>query len=642
MAQQLTATSSPAVAAPRRAALPPFSAAVAVAVMFAVLFGGLPLGWLIALTCLVAVALPSWTGPTSLWRLPAAATAVIAGVSGVGIVCAALGFPWLAERFVALPTALVALAVAAWTAYRRATRGQRDATDSRDRVSQVAGRAAAIPALVIAGLASLLWLRRGVPFDWFYRLHDNISHVYFADLTMREGLDYSAASYPRGIHATLAWAMGAFGPSEPRERLDAWTELWVGFQLASYLLLILAVLFVAVLVLRQLTAPAWSSWVAAAVATAGCLAEAGFGSTFTYGFATTPAAVWMGLALVITASATAVDPVRLLAAASVATAALANAWQALLPITVVPLIWSLWQTWRARASLTGKVAIAVGFVAVGAAITAVVPVVAVVPRFLGGMLSETGSVAGLQPITAAAALVCLFVLIVLARRHGNVPSWLMLWVASVCALIATTLAFIGLSGSATNEAGYYFPRKMLWFVLALASPALVAVITSLSCRLIGWLRSQPRRVAVLVGSVAGVALTGVVGAFALTQFTSVVTLVTKASSEVPPRTVVVSAETQKVLGAGSPVVVWIRESANNGTQTAVYANLMLTMWPHSGLTSAASLSRDPAGLCQHLRDQPNTTVLTRNPDDLRRELLAAGCASPILVPIDDAGNWVHR
>lgn len=628
-------------AAPRAAARPALGGlAILGATGFATWAGGLPVGWLVLVVALTAVILPSWIGATALTRLPAAAAAIIAAVSLIGIACSVLNLRWFANRPPALATAIAAtLALVAAALVRVRRSGRADAPPAAEARPSPARPDWLLSLPLLATFAVIAVAKIRVvdpPVSWSLRGGDFMSHIALASMTERDGfLSYAHHPYPRGLHALGAWALTAWGPDLDQAPLDPWMGFWANYELFSYGLLLVAVGAVAFVVVRALGGGRSALVVAAiGVMATGFLAPF-FDFTVGYGFATTIAAAWMLLALVPLGLNEAGDQkcaLGSLAGSAVIVAALANTWLLLAGAPIVMCAWWLARALRTRRQHGSAPArVAAVFVAVSA-LAAVVPVWFTLTSNGLDQVSARGAIDPVSPVLLGSCLVALIASILVAARLGRrLPAWAPDSIVQVGWVVLVGVALVIKTGSSWHHMLYY-PRKMFWYALMLSYPAAIALV---AVALVWPVAVAGRRRAALAWAVVATEIVVLGGALAIdykkdrASFADDTHLIRDLRSpKVRQRswwTVYERSDVQDSLMAGRTVIAW---QLGSQSRTAL-VNRAISVWPQAQMPPAAfegAVRSKSATMCDYLRQHPGTLVLTGNPAALAASAAAGGCS----------------
>ncbi len=468
-------------------------------------------------------------------------------------------------------------------------------------------------------------------------------------------LSYASSGYPRGLHALVGSALPAFSDG-------SYQAGWIALEGIAWVLIVLSATALAVAAGRVATAVGLTSqwWrYAAAIATVVIFLQGAVIESFLFGGFVTSL---LALLLVCAAVATTLSIQNARSQAyqlALLTAAMAQAWQLLVPVIAAPLVY-LWL----RALVTRTDARRITGACVGAALVTLPPFIPLVRQFIPTSPGDQGGSLSLTEISAAvasegsaglawpggwwiiAAPLAFVAVISLWRRRAfvQVTSWL------VMVLGAGTLVIgLWLLARDANSLPYYV-LKSLWSVLPILLPMTLVGATLLIVSVVRFPDRWPDPIArvsraVIVAILVIGAIAGFGGQWAghpptalrLADGLGAITYQLPALSAL---------ERGKVkLASEDTVIFWgLAPSLDPGIlalRTAGLADLQAVeslpwlgipvSWPGGYSLSA----RNTEAICQYLRENPETVRITGpNPQSGAQWLLDSGCPKNVVRPAD--------
>ena len=468
-------------------------------------------------------------------------------------------------------------------------------------------------------------------------------------------LSYASSGYPRGLHALVGSALPAFSDG-------SYQAGWIALEGIAWVLIVLSATALAVAAGRVATAVGLTSqwWrYAAAIATVVIFLQGAVIESFLFGGFVTSL---LALLLVCAAVATTLSIQNARSQAyqlALLTAAMAQAWQLLVPVIAAPLVY-LWL----RALVTRTDARRITGACVGAALVTLPPFIPLVRQFIPTSPGDQGGSLSLTEISAAvasegsaglawpggwwiiAAPLAFVAVISLWRRRAfvQVTSWL------VMVLGAGTLVIgLWLLARDANSLPYYV-LKSLWSVLPILLPMTLVGATLLIVSVVRFPDRWPDPIArvsraVIVAILVIGAIAGFGGQWA-GQPPTALRLADGLGAITYQLPALSALERGKVkLASEDTVIFWgLAPSLDPGIlalRTAGLADLQAVeslpwlgipvSWPGGYSLSA----RNTEAICQYLRENPETVRITGpNPQSGAQWLLDSGCPKNVVRPAD--------
>lgn len=467
-------------------------------------------------------------------------------------------------------------------------------------------------------------------------------------LSSDRSLSYTEESYPRGVHAGIAWLLSMTGDLSLAG--DRWTVALIAVVVASWGMAVFTLAAMGMTVAHVIER--LSRRVQLVTLFIGMSGLALFATTAAWtfgmmmgGFLTTAAAALIVAALIqVTAHLAPGSPVAVVIGVA-AVLAMAQVWPLLLPAVGAGFLIAGVTWWQGKKPQLAWIFLT----AAGGSLLAIPPLWAIATQVgISATAIPGGFISYPIPLTALilAAFCCVAVL---GWRHGA-RNWWFIWAAVIGVLVTEVVAIliylVATGRTPEGPSGFgsipYYPAKILWHAVTAAMPAAVAAgavlfAALLSLPLPSWCSRHRliRPLALLSVGVLGVAVLGSVGwlhlqgAWGRQTLTSVAPpyplLAIDAVQGQPKGSVIVRGLNPRGLSvyAGETDRAAVRILAKDGWET-----------PSEGASGVLFTEE----LCDWLKTHPAAVRLTGpNPDYGPTELLRNGCSAEVVRPED----WIR-
>lgn len=516
------------------------------------------------------------------------------------------------------------------------------------------------PALVLAGIGAwLLTQPSHMLMRAAFLATDYVEHAWLvSDLAGDRNLTYPISgstgeyglvdTYPRGVHATIAWLVSI--PGLPTGGTERWITSLAAVIMGAWLATVLTIAVMGLTITvaaRRLSRSLLPTTAAAIIGIAALGVVMAVGGRWLVimtldGFLTTAAAAWLLAVVVLVASRD--KPTQragFLLTAVAACLLMAHLWTLLLPPLAVVALLALIAWWRSGHPHVVPVLLAVAGMTVLA-----LPVLWSVATGFGINYATSLGTFGAYPLAVTVTVAVAFVVVaVLAGIRVGHRGWWVTWLVLVVGLLVTGLLLLSYTtslGAADNlprgQVMPYYPAKVLWHPTVLAFPALAAgagVAVALAWRAPAVVTRQSLTL-IRVGIVVGISML-VSGALITepvwNQARAAWRTQTLASADVAYALLALAA-TQDAL-RGAVIVRGLHPGGLAGiygrTDMFTYRVLSKNGWLTAPETATVQL--DSAPLCTWLTDHPDAVRITGpNPNYGPAELLRNGCPASVVQP----------